>query len=203
MFKYLKASQAKKPHGVFGYLMGKIYKRDNEHHNDWVIGQLNIKFDEKILEIGFGTGESIFKIAQQFQAQVFGVDISPIMFKKANKLNKENIKNGKVELKLGSVPPLPYEDEFFDKVFAVFVIYFWDDPMEALKEIYRVLKVGGLVGLYLTTKEVLEQVPYYENKIFNSYTPEELIDFYGKAGFRDVKIDYSDGGKRMLVTGRR
>lgn len=41
----------------------------------------------------------------------------------------------------------PYPDERFNKVFTVNTIYFWNNPIEDLKEIRRVLKTDGQILL--------------------------------------------------------
>jgi ubiquinone/menaquinone biosynthesis C-methylase UbiE len=45
------------------------------------------------------------------------------------------------------VESLPFTDDFFDKVLCVHVLYFWKDLDVSLREIARVLKSSGRVGL--------------------------------------------------------
>ena len=117
-------------------------------------------------------------------------------------MNKIKIELNKVELKFGKIPPLPYTDNYFDKIFAVYVIYFWDDPLAVLKEIYRVLKEDGKLILYLSTKERLKKHPYTQTGIFHSYTEEQLRELYKKAGFKEIEIKYLNN-KGMGVIGRK
>lgn len=203
MFKNYLASQFSKPHGIGGLFMSHIFAKDNQKQNDWVISLLNIQPDDKILEIGYGNGKSIFKLAQKYNAFISGIDSSKIMFKKASQLNKEKIKTGNVEIKLGEVPPLPYNDETFNKIFAVYVLYFWDKPLDVLKEIYRILKKGGAVALYLSTKETLKNISYTQTKIFHSYTAKELTKLYQDAGFEKIRMEYFNNNEGICAIGQK
>ena len=52
-----------------------------------------------------------------------------------------------VTFEQGSVYDLPYEDRQFDVVFCHAVMEHIHDPLVVIKEMYRVLKPGGLVGI--------------------------------------------------------
>ncbi len=45
-----------------------------------------------------------------------------------------------MDLVEASVEKLPFADNAFDKIITVESFYFWPDPAENLKEVYRVLK---------------------------------------------------------------
>ena len=48
-----------------------------------------------------------------------------------------------MDLVEASVEKLPFADNAFDKIITVESFYFWPDPAENLKEVYRVLKEQG------------------------------------------------------------
>jgi len=182
------AKQFHKPQGLLGYLVSNQFKKSNQNQNDWVIPLLDIKSTDHVLEIGFGNGDSIKKISQLTKAGlVTGIDHSEIMLEKAKLLNEPEIISGLVELKFGEVPPLPYHDDAFDKILAVYVVYFWKNPLVVLKEINRVLKPGGLTAIYLSTKETLKNKPFTQTGIFKDYDPGELIALFVQAGFKEIK----------------
>jgi ubiquinone/menaquinone biosynthesis C-methylase UbiE len=49
----------------------------------------------------------------------------------------------RIEFHLGSSDRLPFDDQSFDKVFAVHTVYFWQAPLDHLAEARRALKPGG------------------------------------------------------------
>jgi ubiquinone/menaquinone biosynthesis C-methylase UbiE len=61
--------------------------------------------------------------------------------------NRELIEADRVAVVLASVESLPVPDDFFDKVLCVHVLYFWKDLDASMREIARVLKPGGRLGL--------------------------------------------------------
>jgi len=52
-----------------------------------------------------------------------------------------------VSFREGSIYELPFDDDTFDAVFAHAVLYHLGDPGAALREMHRVLKPGGVVGI--------------------------------------------------------
>ncbi len=93
---------------------------------------------EQILELGCGTGHwSEFLSSKGFQ--VIALDISDAMLTKAK---MKGIKN--VEFRKADAAALPFHDESFGLVISITMLEFVDDPEKVVKEIYRVLKTGGI-----------------------------------------------------------
>lgn len=98
----------------------------------------------KILDLGSGTGDFIFQIAQSFpQHEYYGCDLAKTVISQ-NKKNKKII-NWSVQ----DINKTTYKNNFFDIVIAGEVIEHLSDTDSFIKDIYRVLKPKGL--LYLTT----------------------------------------------------
>ena len=66
--------------------------------------------------------------------------------------NRPLIQGKRVDVVLAPVESLPFPDSFFDKVLCVHALYFWKDLDASLREIARVLKPGGCLGLLFRTK---------------------------------------------------
>src|SRR5579864_6686902 len=128
-----------KPTGVFGVLVGHAMAFKNRERSQWVASLLDLKPNERVLEIGFGPGTDIAR-AGRAAAFVAGVDHSETMVRQASRRNQEAISGGRIELKLGAASQLPYPNAQFDCVFAINSAQFWKDLAKPLGEIARVLK---------------------------------------------------------------
>ena len=75
--------QARKPSGIIGrYLMTKIFNTGNADLNSFVKDTLDLQREDRILEIGFGTGKLIKEIADiTTEGVVEGIDFSQTMLK--------------------------------------------------------------------------------------------------------------------------
>lgn len=111
-----------------------------------VLEELELKNNDKILEIGCGDGFYLHLINNQgFKLQLFGIDNDPNALISARK----NLPDGKVKLIESNAERLPFTKSFFDKIIMSEVIEHVSDDRKVLKETYRVLKPGGF--LLLTT----------------------------------------------------
>jgi ubiquinone/menaquinone biosynthesis C-methylase UbiE len=139
-------SQFAHPEGWVGRLVGMVLAFKNRERNAWTISLLDIQANDQILEIGFGPGQAIQEVAKLApNGFVAGIDLSEVMVAQASKRNSAGIRSGRVLLQQGGESPLPFEDNKFDKVFAVNSMQFWAKPVDGLEEVRRVLKPGGRV----------------------------------------------------------
>ena len=118
---------------------------------------LSIEEGQTVLEIGFGPGHCLRRIAQSAgqTGKVYGVDISSGMLEVAKrKLEKAQLMD-RAELYCGDAASLPYGDNTFDAVFMSFTLELFDTPEipEVLNEIKRVLKPRGKLGVASMSRE--------------------------------------------------
>ena len=96
----------------------------------------------KFLDVACGTGEIIARLASEYLTVEFaGVDFTAAMIEKAKQKNV-SLKN--VNFQEANVTQLPFEDNLFDVVICSDAFHHFLNPDQALQEINRVLKVGGL-----------------------------------------------------------
>jgi SAM-dependent methyltransferase len=182
--RFLRA-QFGRPTGFWGNIVGKImtYTPSNQDRIHWTISLLDIKPGERLLEVGFGPGFAI-ELASKIASEGFiaGVDHSEVMVRQASKRNAKAIHDGKVMLQLGTALNLPQFNESFDKIFTINSIHFWNEPIDCLKELRKLLKPGGIIAVTLqprsrsatdaTTKEI----------------GKELVTNLELAGFSQIRL---------------
>lgn len=180
-------SQFGNPRGVFGKLCCMIMNMINIKIYNGVCSSLDINSSSRILEIGYGNGNMLNKLYKKSKSELYGIDISEDMKISASKRNSKGVSDGKIHLEIGDCCSLQYEDSFFDAVTTVNTIYFWEDTLKGMSEIYRVLKKGGIFSNGIYSKAWMEKAPYTKNG-FKLFYPEEVKQLAQKAGFIDVEI---------------
>ena len=116
----------------------------------WTIGLMGVQPDDRILDIGCGGGMAVSLLSQVArEGFVTGLDYSPEMVRQATRRNRGAVERGRVELRQGDAMALPFAEGSFDKVCGIETFYFWPDPLQGLREAYRVLKVGGELAITL------------------------------------------------------
>ena len=185
--KYI-GEQFKKPTGKGGKVSSFFMNRLNKLQYKSVINYVKEACDEDILDIGFGNGYLINKVAKIYNNnRVYGIDISEDMLKVASIKNKEFIENGQVNLLLADVENLSFEDNKFNRIYTVNTLYFWNNPNRALKEINRVLKNNGIFINCFYTEEWLNKIRYTKYG-FNKYSLEKILKVYKANGIEVEEI---------------
>lgn len=170
------ADQLRKPSGWLASRVGKQMNESNRAIYDTIFGEMKAAARGTALEIGFGNGLFFPRYFEQAKnGRVFGLELSEKMVEAARMQNKKENRAGLLELSVGSSKDMPYADASFDIVVCVNVIYFWDYPAEHLREIYRVLKPGGLFYVGMRPEESLKNVPFAKHG-FILYSETEWRD---------------------------
>ena len=185
--------QYRQPTGLLGRYIGRQMARDHLPENEWTVELLQPRPDDHILEIGFGPGVAIEQLTHHVpQGRIVGVDFSRAMVAAAGRRNAQVIKRGQVALHWADVTQLPLGDASFDKAYSIHSIYFWPQPEKALREIKRVLKVGGLLVLTVLPKEKWQAAspatPVGTPECI-PYTGDELVHLLLSAGFSPTRIE--------------
>jgi ubiquinone/menaquinone biosynthesis C-methylase UbiE len=140
-----------RPKGLLGRLGGVVLARFNRGFAEEIVALLKVRASERVLEVGFGPGVGIELLASAAaNGKVAGVDPSKEMVEQASARNAAAIRSGAVELRQGSVECMPFEDGAFETALAINSMQVWPDAPAGLREIRRVLTVGGRVALGFT-----------------------------------------------------
>ena len=92
--------------------------RTNADCGAWVTDLLEVMPNDRVLEVGFGPGVVIKRLAK-LAGHVAGIDQSREMVEQARARNATAVQDGRVEIRHGSVESLPFDSNSFDKVLAI------------------------------------------------------------------------------------
>ena len=122
----------------------------------------NINRNDKILDIGCGGGQTSFEASDMVgeNGYVVGADISKILLDLA-KSKYANTKN--LEFKYCDVQNYEFRENSFNKVISRFGVMFFENPIEAFKNIYNSIQEGGSLNFVCWTNVM-------ENEFFTDPT---------------------------------
>ena len=112
---------------------------------EYLISKLNINSISKVVDLGAGTGK-FTKLLLPTAAEVIAVEPVEGMRKKFKELYTQN------QILNGTAENIPLGDESVDSV-VVAQAFHWFDGESAIKEIYRVLKPTGKLGLIWNARD--------------------------------------------------
>jgi SAM-dependent methyltransferase len=138
------------PRGLAGRLVGweMAMRPSNRKRNLWAVDLLEVRPTDCVLEIGFGPGVAIRALARRCPAgQVYGIDHSEVMVRQATARNRAAVKEGRVNLRLGSQADLSTLGVLFDKVLIVNNFGMWPAPQQRLESLRSVMRPGGRVAI--------------------------------------------------------
>ncbi len=139
-----------RPTGLWGCAAGLLmaHRPSNRRRNAWAVSLLDVRSDDRVLELGFGPGLAIRELSRNAaEGYVCGLDHSELMLRRARRRNADGLRRGVVDLRLGSVDELPAFDALFDKILAVNTMVFGGEPVARLAELRRLLRPGGLIAV--------------------------------------------------------
>jgi ubiquinone/menaquinone biosynthesis C-methylase UbiE len=198
--------QCRKPSGLLGGLMGPLMNWSHHPLSRWTIEMMNIQPHSSILDIGCGGGMTIKEMARLATGGfVAGVDYSEIMVRQALRRNSAAVKAERVAVKSGDISNLPFEDAVFDLACAIESFNYWPEPVAGLKEVYRVLKDGGLVAITTAWNKEMDDQPKYaalaQKMCFPLYAGDEMVAMLTTAGFSKVQFRLKNGKGWLCTVG--
>ncbi|MEM7468827.1 MAG: class I SAM-dependent methyltransferase, partial [Pseudomonadota bacterium] len=177
------AAQLRRPSGTGAVGAADQMNKANAAANLKAIKALEISQYDRVLEIGPGNGKFAPDVlAQARDVKYVGVDWSGEMVNAAQKLNASVVDSGAARFYAGESSDLPFEHASFDKALSVHTLYFWEDPVDHLVEIKRVLKPSGRFCLGFGDAAFMENLPFTAFG-FQLYDKNMATEILGEAGF--------------------
>src|SRR3989338_6179893 len=138
-----------------------------------IVRELNIDPSDSILDCGCGDGLYL-KIIKEFSGvNISGFDLNGDSLRMAKGYTKDK----GVPLVQGRIGALPYKDKSFSKIFSTEVLEHIEDHAGALREIFRILKPGGM--LIVTVPN--HNYPFFWDPV--NWTLEHCLGERIKSGF--------------------
>ncbi len=104
----------------------------------------DLRWDEQVLDVAAGNGNATLAAARR-GCRVTSTDYVPELLKRGEERARAEHLN--VEFQVADVEALPFRDGAFDVVVSTFGVMFAPDQAQAAKELGRVCRSGGRIGL--------------------------------------------------------
>ena len=104
----------------------------------------DVRAGERVLDVAAGNGNATLAAARRF-ADVTSTDYVPALLDKGRE--RARAENLSVRFQVADAEAMPFQDESFDVVLSTFGVMFAPDQKRAAREMLRVLRPGGRVGL--------------------------------------------------------
>ncbi len=196
-----------------------------------LIGKADLAGKELVLDLCTGSGDialGILTDRKDFKGSVIGIDFSaPMVDIARNRVAKLGSPYPvRVEFMMGDALDLNYADDKFDMVSVGYGVRNFENTIDGLKEMFRVLKPGGEVNIleffraeitFLPVEVIVDTlIPWVGNLISgtNAYTylRESTWDFYGVeeicellsyVGFTDIQTERMTFGVAHIIRARK
>jgi len=153
-----------------------------------MLSQMDIKPDNRILDIGCGSGWLCRLLARLVpEGRVVGVDVAPEMVRRAKAVSTDYANLNFME---GAADRIPCGEGSFGKIVSVESAYYWPDPAVCLREMFRVLDKGGTAWIlinYYRENPHAHQWGAIIDVPTHLYSADEWMSFCTEAGFVDVQ----------------
>jgi ArsR family transcriptional regulator len=140
-----------------------------------------------VCDVGTGTG-ILAKDLARLGLRVIAVDHSPRMLEAArSSLEAEGYA---VELRLGEAHALPLADGEVNAALAHMVLHYVPQPAEALREMARIVKPGGVVVVVDFVRHEAEWMREELGVLWLGFQTDEIVRWLGDAGLESVRVEH-------------
>lgn len=182
------ARQSGHPTGLFGRLLLGVMARETARFNAEVLDVLAPLDGEHALELGYGHGRTLIDAAARAPGARFsGIDIAPAAAQAAARRCRNLIAADRLDLRTGDGTSLPWPAGTFDAAFSVHTIYFWPEPAQQLRELWRVLRADGRLVLGFREKSD-EAIAHFPAPTYHFYSKDEVAALLTDADLANADI---------------
>lgn len=148
---------------------------------------MGVDADTAVLDIGSGLGGAARVFAEVHGCSVTGIDLTPAFCAAAAELSRWTGLDDRTTFRVGDACALPFDDDRFDAAMTIHAVMNIADKAAVYREARRVLKAGGVLGIYDVLQgeggDVLFPVPWARDpSISHLATPTEMRRLLATAG---------------------
>jgi len=169
--------------------LDEIHGFNQRSRNRWVQAKARtVPAGSRVLDVGAGTCpyRSFFKHC----------DYKTHDFKKYKGIKKGNTTDfGQIDY-VSDICKIPVPDNSFDVILCTEVLEHVAEPIEALREMLRIVRPGGRILITAPLGSGLHQLPYH---FYGGFSPEWYRYFFDKFGCRVVEVTPNGGFFKLLA----
>jgi len=126
------------------------YHRAHAAELHTMVGDLPVRAGDRVLDTPCGDGTYTLLLAERVgsQGSVTGVDLSESYLGLAHAHTAQSTAVERICLRIGDITALPFDDNSFDLIWCAQSMYSLPDPLDALRELRRVVRPGGTVAVF-------------------------------------------------------
>lgn len=148
----------------------------------------------KVLDIGCGNGYTILSLAKKLEANFDGVDFSTNLIQGARKLSEQFAKDLRCfpDFQVSDVRRLPFADNSYDCVISercLLNLPTKEDQYQTLREVHRVLKIGGVYVMVEGTEDGLSRLNDVRQRVGLEPIPSVSPDNVSSLKFHEDEIN--------------
>jgi len=179
----------------------------NEENLERILKFCRDKIQGRVLDVGCGDGFFTSQILQRFNLKnVYGLDIS------SKAVDLARLKHPEINFQQSALNHIPEETNSIDSITMIEVIEHLVDIEGTLKELFRVMKPGGILLIATTDFNWLKQVIiaiFFFEKYFYPTNPHirffkksTLADILSKNGFSIIKYAWNGDYLKIMPKGQ-
>jgi phosphatidylethanolamine/phosphatidyl-N-methylethanolamine N-methyltransferase len=195
-----------KVYNQYSAVYDKVFGLVFENGRNEAMKMISLNGNEKVLEVGVGTGISLVKYPRT--VNIVGIDLSKEMLEKAKeRVNRYALTN--VQLKIENAEEMSFAPNQFDKVIIMYVLSVTPNPEALLDKAFSVCKDGGEVIIinHFSRRKALRKFADYdflqrvERKLgFRVYFPmDRYIQYINRLGYSSVEVKTVNYGLSRII----
>ncbi|CAD1812221.1 Sterol 24-C-methyltransferase [Candida parapsilosis] len=130
------------------YYKGEAFRQATARHEHYLAYKMNINENMKVLDVGCGVGGPGREITRFTDCEIVGLNNNDYQIERANYYAKKYKLDDKLSYVKGDFMQMDFEPETFDAVYAIEATVHAPVLEGVYSEIYKVLKPGGVFGVY-------------------------------------------------------